>query len=120
MHAVFSLFQARLFLLIAVLSFLISPTLSIAQKSGPIKSYYSPIVRLEVEKGFLMIATDSGVLWVQVEDHVKPHLKTLEVGNMIDVTVQYRSNNLAPLLQSWKLASGSSSCKIFDGKTCSK
>jgi len=120
MHAVCSLSRPPLFLLIAVLSFLISPTIAIAQKSGPIKSYYSPIVRLEVDKGFFLITTDSGILWVQVEGHVKPHLKTLEVGNMIDVTVQYRSNNLPPLLKSWKLARGSSPCKIFDGKTCSK
>jgi len=91
-----------------------------AQKSGAIKSYYSPIVRIEAEKGFFLITTDSGILWVQVEDHVKPHLKTLEVGNMLDVTVQFRSKNLAPLLKSWKLARGSSPCRIFDGQTCSK
>ena len=90
------------------------------KSEGPVKSYYSPIVRLEAEKGFLLITTDSGILWIQVEDSAKPHLKTLAVGDMIDVIVQFRSNNLPPLLKTWKLAQSQSPCKIFDGVNCRK
>ncbi|RMH35356.1 MAG: hypothetical protein D6690_09115 [Nitrospirae bacterium] len=89
-----------------------------AQTSGPTKSFFSPIIRLEPEKGFFLISTGSGILWVQVEDHVKEHLKTLAKGDMIDVVVEFRPNNLPPLLKSWKLARSESPCKIFDGKTC--
>jgi len=91
-----------------------------AEASTTIKSYYSPIVRLEPEKGYLLITTDSGIQWIQVDDAAKPHLKTLEVGDMIDVVVQLRPDNVPPLLKSWKLARSSSPCQIFDGKICSQ
>jgi len=91
-----------------------------SQSPGDTKSYYSPIVRIEMEKGFILITTDSGILWVQVEDHVKPHLKTLSLGDMIDVMVEFRPDNLPPLLKTWKLARSQSPCKLFDGKTCQK
>lgn len=98
----------------------IQPSWVFAQQPGQVKSYYSPIVRLEPEKGFLLITTDSGILWIQVEESVKPHIETLGVGDMIDVTVQFRPDNLPPILLKWKLARSESPCKIFDGKTCSK
>ena len=90
------------------------------QSEELVKSYYSPIVRLEADKGFLLITTGSGILWIQVEDSAKPHLKTLAVGDMIDVIVQFRPNNLPPLLKTWKLAQSESPCKIFDGVNCRK
>ena len=88
--------------------------------STAIKSYYSPIVRLEPDKGYFLVTTDSGIQWIQVEDTAKPHLKTLEVGDMIDIVVQIRPDNLPPLLKSWKLARSASPCKVFNGQTCSK
>ena len=91
-----------------------------ADASTTIKSYYSPIVRLEPDKGYFLITTDSGIQWIQVDDTAKPHLKTLEVGDMIDVVVQMRPDNVPPLLRSWKLARSSSPCKVFNGQTCSK
>jgi len=91
-----------------------------AEATTKLKSYYSPIVRLEADKGYFLVTTDSGIQWIQVEDNAKPHLKTLEVGDMIDIVVQLRPDNVPPLLQSWKLARSSSSCKIFNGKTCSQ
>lgn len=108
-------------LLILILFVLIaSPMMSAAQEPGQVKSYYSPIVRLEVEKGFFLITTDSGILWVQVADNVKPHLQTLSLGDMIDVVVQFRPDNLPPILLSWKLARSESPCILFDGNTCRK
>jgi hypothetical protein len=91
-----------------------------AEASTSLKSYYSPIVRLEPDKGYFLITTNSGIQWIQVEDPVKEHLKTLEVGDMIDVVVQIRPDNVPPLLKSWKLARSGSPCVIFDGKTCRK
>lgn len=103
---------------VLIISFL--PTVTFTQKPGDVKSYYSPVIRVEAEKGFFLITADSGILWVQVDDGAKTHLKTVAVGDMIDVVVQYRPDNLPPLLQSWKLARSESPCKIFDGKTCRK
>ena len=91
-----------------------------AEAATPLKSYYSPIVRLEPDKGFFLVTTDSGIQWIQVEENAKPHLKTLEVGDMIDVVVELRPDNVPPLLRSWKLARSSSPCKVFDGKVCTK
>ena len=109
-----------LFFIMILLILFIAPSFTFAQKPGQVKSYYSPIVRLEPEKGFLLITNDSGIMWIQVEDHAKIHLRDLGVGDMIDVTVQFRPDNLPPLLQKWKLAKSESPCKIFNGKSCGK
>ena len=90
-----------------------------AEAAAPLKSYYSPIVRLEADKGYFLITTNSGIQWVQVEDAAKEHLKTLEVGDMIDVVVQFRPEPAPPLLKTWKLARSASPCKVFNGQTCS-
>ncbi len=93
-------------------------TVVFSEASTSLKSYYSPIVRLEPDKGFFLITTDSGIQWIQVAEEVKPHLKTLQVGDMIDVVVELRPDNIPPILKSWKLARSESPCKIFDGQSC--
>lgn len=90
-----------------------------AEASLTVKSYYSPIVRLEADKGYFLITTNSGIQWVQVVDPVKEHLKTLAVGDMIDIVVQLRPDPVPPLLKSWKLARSASPCKVLKGQTCS-
>ena len=47
----------------------------------------------------------------------KPHLEKLPVSGMIDIVVEMRDGN-TPLLKTWKVAGGESSCRQFDGKTC--
>jgi len=89
-----------------------------SEASATLKSYNSPIVDLEPEKGFFLITIDSGIQWIQVEDKVKDHLKTLANGDIIDVVVELRPDKIYPLLRSWKLARSASPCKIFDGQTC--
>ena len=106
-------------LFVIVLLFLTS-TPVFAEASTSLKSYYSPIVRLEADKGYFLITTNSGIQWIQVEDAVKEHLKTLEVGDMIDVVVELRPDPVPPLLKSWKLARSASPCKVLKGQTCSK
>jgi hypothetical protein len=54
---------------------------------------------------------------VEVPEAAKPHLEKLPVSGMIDIVVEMRADN-APLLKTWKVAGGESSCKHFDGKTC--
>jgi len=112
-----------------VLTFLFQTTAPVfAEASTSLKSYYSPIVRLEPDKGFFLITTDSGIQWIKVEEPGKTHLKTLAVGDMIDIVVELRENaepqendqKLPPLLKSWKLARSDSPCKVFDGKSCKK
>jgi hypothetical protein len=108
----------NVFLALVLLMLTSAPVL--AEASTSLKSWYSPIVRLEADKGYFLITTNSGIQWIQVEDAVKEHLKTLEVGDMIDVVVELRPDPVPPLLKSWKLARSASPCKVLKDQTCSK
>lgn len=79
---------------------------------------YSPIIQVEPKKGFLLVTRDSNVIWVEASKEAKPHLHKLPVGEMLDMVVTNRDGKTPPLLTRWKLASGESSCKQFDGKRC--
>jgi hypothetical protein len=81
------------------------------------KSFYSPIVHVDKEKGFIVVSNSGKVIAVEVPDAANPHLDKQPLSGMIDIVVEMRADN-APLLKTWKLAGGESSCKHFDGKTC--
>jgi len=81
------------------------------------RSYYSPIIYVDTEKGFIVISNSGAVFGVEVPPDAKQHLAKLPQSGLIDIVVEIRPNN-APLVKRWKLASGESSCKIFDGKSC--
>ena len=82
------------------------------------KSYFSPIVDVDVERGFLFISTSSGILIVQASEAAKPHLGKLPRPGMIDVVVERTKGRKVALLKSWKVVGGESSCMVFDGKQC--
>ena len=81
------------------------------------KSYYSPIIFVDREKGFIVISDSGAVFGIEVPPEAKPHLDKLPPSGLIDVVVEIRPGN-APLVKQWKIAAGESACKIFDGKTC--
>lgn len=81
------------------------------------KSYYSPIIYVDKEKGFIVISNSGAVFGVEVPPEARPHLDKLPPSGLIDIVVEIRPDN-APLVKRWKIASGESSCKIFDGKSC--
>jgi hypothetical protein len=81
------------------------------------KSFYSPIIQVDKEKGFIVVSNSGKVFAVEVPETAKPHLDKLPLSGMIDIVVEMRPDN-APLLKRWKVAGGESSCKQFDGKTC--
>lgn len=81
------------------------------------RSIYSPIIMVDKEKGYIVVSSSGAVFGVEVSEAAKPHLDKLPVSGMIDIVVETRPGN-APLLKSWKLAAGESSCKVFDGKNC--
>ncbi len=81
------------------------------------RSYYSPIVFVDKEKGYIVISDSGAVFGVEVPPEAKPHLDKLPSSGLIDIVVEIRPNN-APLVKRWKIAAGESACKIFDGKTC--
>ena len=83
-------------------------------------SFYSPIIRGVPDKGFILISTDSGILWLKASEAAAPHLAKLPVGGLLDVNVEFQGKPNPPIIKSWKLASGESMCSVFDGTTCQK
>lgn len=106
--------------LLGLTVFLQTGTLVFSEASTTLQNFNSPIVKIEADKGVFLITTESGIQWIQVEEEAKVPLKTLDVGDIIDITVEMRPNNTPPLLKSWRLARSASPCKVFDGKTCRK
>ncbi len=81
------------------------------------RSFYSPIIYVDKEKGYIVISNSGAVFGVEVAPEARQHLDKLPPSGLIDIVVELRPNN-APLVKRWKLASGESSCKVFDGKSC--
>ena len=106
--------------LFGLMVFLLTGAMVFSEASTTLQNFNSPIVKIEADKGVFLITTDSGIQWIQVEEEAKVQLKTLEVGDIIDIVVEVRPDNIPPLLKSWKLARSASPCKVFDGKICSK
>jgi hypothetical protein len=82
------------------------------------RSFYSPIIMVDKEKGWIVISNSGAVFAVEAPDAAKPHLEKLPTsGGMIDIVVETRDGK-APLIKTWKVTAGESSCKHFDGKGC--
>jgi hypothetical protein len=82
------------------------------------KSFYSPVIQVDTENHRILISTFGSVFWVEAPDSAKPHIEKLPVTGLVDFVVEMRENGQAPLLKTWKVKSGETNCKHFDGKTC--
>ena len=82
------------------------------------KSFYSPVIQVDVDTHRVLISTLGGVFWIDVPDIAKPHIEKLPISGLVDFVVEMRENGQAPLLKTWKVKSGETSCLHFDGKTC--
>lgn len=104
-------------LLVVVLS---TATLAWAFSDEPGKEggFYSPIIRVVPDKGFILINSGSGILWLKASEEAMPHIAKLPVGGLIDVVVVFQGKPNPPIIKLWKLASGDSACPVFDGKQC--
>lgn len=82
------------------------------------KSFYSPVIQVDMENHRVLISTFGSVFWIEAPDAAKPHLEKLPVSGLVDFVVEMRGNEQPPLLKTWKVKSGETSCKYFDGKAC--
>ena len=82
------------------------------------KSFYSPVIQVDVDTHRVLISTLGGIFWIDVPDTAKPHIEKLPISGLVDFVVEMRDNGQAPLLKTWKVKSGEASCLYFDGKTC--
>jgi len=81
------------------------------------KSYYSPIINVDVENSRILISTLGAVFWVEVPEEAKAHIEKLPQSGLVDIVVETREGQ-PPLLKTWKVKSGESTCLHFDGKVC--
>lgn len=82
------------------------------------KSFYSPVINVDRENHRILISTLGSVFWIDVPDTAKPHIEKLPVTGLVDFVVEMRESGQAPLLKTWKVKSGETSCIHFDGKIC--
>jgi len=82
------------------------------------KSFYSPVIRVEKETSRILISTYGSVFWIDVPDAAKPHIEKLPISGLVDFVVEMRGDDQAPLLKTWKVKSGESTCLYFNGKEC--
>ena len=104
--------------LLAVFSSLFLLGLIVFPSFAEEKSFYSPVIRVDMENHRILISTVGSVFWIDVPDAAKPHLEKLPISGLADFGVEMRENGQAPLLKTWKVKSGETSCTYFDGKTC--
>lgn len=81
-------------------------------------SFYSPVIRVVPDRGFILISSGSGILWLKASEAAMPHLSKLPVGALFDVVVEFQGKPNPPIIKSWKLTSGDSTCPVFDGTQC--
>ncbi len=95
-----------------------APGMDFTDKLGVEGSFYSPVIRVVPDTGFVLINSGSGILWIKASESATPHISKLPVGGLIDVVVEFQGKPNPPIIKSWKLASGDSACQVFDGTQC--
>ena len=89
----------------------------VGQTAAEERSIYTPIIHIDKEKGQVLVSNSGAVFYVQASEAAKPHIEKLPVSGLIDLVIETQPNG-PPVIKSWKLASGDSTCKVFDGKSC--
>ena len=107
----------RLILSIIALFVCLTGLANPVETSAAEKSYYSPIINVDTENSRILISTLGAVFWVEVPEEGRPHIEKLPQSGLVDIVVETREGQ-PPLLKSWKIKSGESTCLYFDGKTC--
>jgi hypothetical protein len=100
---------------------LLAVLLSMAQVStghAVDKSYYSPVIYIDVENHRILISELGGVFYIDVPEIARPHMEKLPISGLVDFVVEVKGENEMPVLKTWKVKSGESTCLYFNGKEC--
>lgn len=92
--------------------------LTVLPASAEDKSFYSPVIHIDTENHRILISTLGSVFYIDVPDAAKPHMEKLAISSLVDFVVEMRGEGQMPLIKTWKVKSGESTCKYFDGKEC--
>lgn len=82
------------------------------------KSYYSPVIYIDIENHRILISELGGVFYIDVPEIARPHMDKLPISGLVDFVVEVKGENEMPVLKSWKVKSGESTCLHFNGKEC--
>lgn len=82
------------------------------------KSFYSPVIQVDKENHRVLISTLGSVFYIEVPEAGQPHMDKLPVTGLVDFVVEMRANGQIPLIKTWKVKSGESTCMYFNGKEC--
>ncbi|MFZ1803625.1 MAG: hypothetical protein WAU05_06855 [Nitrospira sp.] len=82
------------------------------------RSFYSPVIHIDKEQNQILISTSASVFYIEVPDAAKPHIEKLPLSGLVDFVVEMRGEDKRPLIKTWKVKSGESTCMHFNGKEC--
>src|SRR5689334_24846232 len=82
------------------------------------KSYYSPVIQIDKDNHRILISTLGSVFYIEVPDVAQPHMEKLPISGLVDFVVEMRGDGKMPLVKTWKVKSGDSTCMYFNGKEC--
>jgi len=82
------------------------------------RSFYSPVIYIDKEKNQILISTSASVFYIEVPEAAKPHMEKLPISGLVDFVVEMRGDDKLPLIKTWKVKSGESTCMYFNGKEC--
>jgi hypothetical protein len=82
------------------------------------RSFYSPVIHIDKEQNQILISTSASVFPIEVPDAAKPHIEKLPLSGLVDFVVEMRGEDKPPLIKTWKVKSGESTCMHFNGKEC--
>jgi hypothetical protein len=82
------------------------------------KSFYSPVIQVDKDNRRVLISTLGSVFYIEVPEAGQPHMDKLPVSGLVDFVVEMRGNGQLPLIKTWKVKSGESTCMYFNGKEC--
>jgi hypothetical protein len=82
------------------------------------KSYYSPVIHIDVENHRVLISQLGGVFYIDVPEIARPHMEKLPISGLVDFVVEWKGDDEMPVIKTWKVKSGESTCLYFNGKEC--
>lgn len=82
------------------------------------KSFYSPVIYIDVENHRILISQLGSVFYIDVPEIARPHMDKLPVSGLVDFVVDWKGDDQIPVIKTWKVKSGESTCMHFNGKEC--
>ncbi|MDF0651067.1 MAG: hypothetical protein CV081_04130 [Nitrospira sp. LK265] len=82
------------------------------------RSFYSPVIYIDKEQNQILISTSGKVFYIEVPEAARPHMEKLPLSGLVDFVVEMRGEDQRPLIKTWKVKSGESTCMYFNGTEC--